>query len=418
MKRYGRSIAVLIMLAALTVSSAFAQGKAGIDATIQAMEPQIIQIADFIHENPESGNKEFKAVELLTKTLADNGFVIEKGVAGLETAFVATYKNAGGGPAISFMAEYDALDGLGHGCGHNLIAASCTGAAIALSKNLGSTPATIIVFGCPAEETTSGKIPMAAAGLFNRADVGMQMHPGSNQAGVGSISLALNLIDFTFDGKASHAAASPWLGRSALDGVMMMFNGVEYLREHVKQDIRIHGIVTNGGQAANIVPEKAAARFYVRGLERPYLNTVVERVYDIARGAALATGTTVTIKEVKQYDNVVNVPSFMKLIQDTSKASGIDDLPPPDPMAGSSGSTDFGTASSRIPCVMFALPVSTEPIAGHSREMVAATFTPMGRQSAVLAADIMAKAGWDLIADPALLAKLKAEWKIAVSGGK
>ena len=139
----------------------------------------------------------------------------------------------------------------------------------------------------------------------------MQMHPGSNQAGVGSISLALNLIDFTFDGKASHAAASPWLGRSALDGVMMMFNGIEYMREHVKQDIRIHGIVTNGGQAANIVPEKAAARFYVRGLERPYLNTVVERVYDVARGAALATGTTVTIKEVKQYDNVVNVPSFM-----------------------------------------------------------------------------------------------------------
>jgi Metal-dependent amidase/aminoacylase/carboxypeptidase len=136
---------------------AFAQGKAGIDETIAAIRPQLIQIADFIHENPESGNKEFKAVALLTKTLAENGFVIEMPVAGLETAFVATYKNSGGGPAISFMAEYDALDGLGHGCGHNLIAASCTGAAIALSKNLGDTPATVIVFGCPAEETTSGK---------------------------------------------------------------------------------------------------------------------------------------------------------------------------------------------------------------------------------------------------------------------
>ena len=386
--------------------------------TISAIGPQIVQIADFIHENPESGNKEFKAVALLTKTLADNGFAIEQPVAGLETAFIATYKNAGGGPAVSFMAEYDALDGLGHGCGHNLIAASCAGAAIALSKNLGATPATVIVFGCPAEETTSGKIAMAAAGLFERADVGLQMHPAGDKAGVGSISLALNLIDFNFDGKASHAAASPYLGRSALDGVMMMFNGVEYLREHVKQDIRIHGIVTNGGQAANIVPEKAAARFYVRGLERPYLNSVVERVYDVAKGAAMATGTTVTIKEIKQYDNVVNVPSFMKLIQDAGKAAGVVDMPPPDPMAGSSGSTDFGTASSRIPCVIFGLPVSTEPVAGHSREMVAATFSPMGRQSAVLAADIMANAGYEIIANPTLLAKIKADWTVAAGGGK
>lgn len=410
-------IAVLVVSIAIFLAApVFAQANPDIDSTIVALKPQIIQIADFIHENPESGNKEFKAVALLTKTLADNGFSIEMPVAGLETAFVATYKNAGGGPAVSFMAEYDALDGLGHGCGHNLIAASCTGAAIALSKNLGNTPATIIVFGCPAEETTSGKIAMAAAGLFERADIGMQMHPGSNKAGVGSISLALNLIDFTFDGKASHAAASPYLGRSALDGVMMMFNGVEYLREHVKQDIRIHGIVTNGGQAANIVPEKAAARFYVRGLERPYLNSVVDRVYAVANGAAMATGTTVTIKEIKQYDNVVNVPTFMRLIQETSKLAGISEMPTPDPVAGGSGSTDFGTASSRIPCVIFALPVSNDPIAGHSREMVAATFTPMGRESAVLAANIMANTGYELINNPVLLAKIKAEWKKTITG--
>lgn len=410
---FKRAFLVFVVLIGLLSTPAFAQGKAGIDETIAAIRPQLIQIADFIHENPESGNKEFKAVALLTKTLAENGFVIEMPVAGLETAFVATYKNSGGGPAISFMAEYDALDGLGHGCGHNLIAASCTGAAIALSKNLGDTPATVIVFGCPAEETTSGKIAMAAAGLFNRADVGMQMHPAGDKAGVGSISLALNPIDFNFEGKASHAAAAPFLGRSALDGVMMMFNGVEYLREHVKQDIRIHGIITNGGQAANIVPETASARFYVRGLERPYLNTVVQRVYAAAKGAAMATDTTVTIKEIKQYDNVVNVPSFMKLIQETSKVAGIAEMPTPDPMAGSSGSTDFGTASSHIPCVIFGLPVSTEPTAGHSREMVAATYSPMGRESAVLAAQIMANAGYELIVNPELLAKIKAEWKIA-----
>ncbi len=408
-----RSLLIFIALVSLLAAPAFAQGKAGIDATIAAIRPQVIQIADYIHENPESGNKEFKAVALLTKTLAENGFVIEMPVAGLETAFVATYKNAGGGPAISFMAEYDALDGLGHGCGHNLIAASCTGAAIALSKNLGDIPATVIVFGCPAEETTSGKIAMANAGLFERADVGLQMHPGSNTANVGAYTLALNLVDFTFDGKASHAATSPELGRSALDGVMMLFNGIEYLREHVRQDIRIQGIVTNGGQAANIVPEKAAARYYVRGLQRPYLDSVVERVYAVAKGAAMATGTTVTISPIKQYDNVVNVSSFMDLIQNESKAAGFAEMPKPDFNGGAGGSTDFGTASSRIPCVMFSLPVSTQPTAGHSRDMVAATFSPIGRESAVKAADIMAKAGYELIVNPALLAKIKAEWKIA-----
>jgi metal-dependent amidase/aminoacylase/carboxypeptidase family protein len=197
---------------------------------------------------------------------------------------------------------------------------------------------------------------------------------------------------------------------------MMLFNGIEYMREHVKPDIRIHGIVTNGGQAANIVPEKASARFYVRGLERPYLNTVVDRVAAVANAAAMATGTTVIIKEVKQYDNVVNVPSLMTLIQNEGKAAGVSDMPPPDPSVNASGSTDFGTASSSIPCVIFALPVTTENIGGHSREMVAAAFSPMGRQSAILATRIMANAGWDLIADPALLAKVKADWKVAVAG--
>lgn len=405
-----------LLLCCFLVLPIVAEGKTGIASTVDGMSQQLIGIADYIHDNPELGNKEFKAVELLTKTLADNGFVIERGVAGLETAFIATYKNAGGGPTVSFMAEYDALEGLGHGCGHNVIAASCTGAAIALSKNLGKTPATVIVFGCPAEETTSGKIPMAAAGLFKRADVGFQMHPGSGKAGVGSVTLALNLIDFEFEGKASHAAVSPEMGRSALDGVMMMFNGVEYLREHVRSDIRIHGIVTNGGQAANIVPEKAAARFYVRGRERAYLNTVVERVYAVANGAAMATGTTVTIKEIKQYDNVVNVPSLMGLVQDNGKSFGVEDMPAPSPAAGAAGSTDFGTASSQIPCVMFSLPVAPAGVSGHSRDYVVATKSPMAHDAVIQASKIMACSGYDLIMNPAMLAKIKAEWELAVAG--
>ncbi|MCX8013952.1 MAG: M20 family metallopeptidase, partial [Rectinema sp.] len=306
---------VCVLLAGLFfVMSATAGPKENIAATVNQESSQLIAMSDFIHDNPELGNKEFKAVEVLTSYLKKNGFAVEMGVAGLETAFIATYENAGGkGPAISFLAEYDALADVGHACGHNIIGTSCVGAAVALAKNLGSTPAKVIVFGCPAEETTSGKLPMAAQGLFKRADIGMQMHPNTGKPSIGMKTLALNLVDFIYEGKASHAAASPELGRSALDAVMLMFAGTEYMREHVKSDIRIHGIVTNGGAAANIVPEKASARFYVRGLERPYLNTVVERVYNVARGAAMMTDTKLTISEIKQYDNVVNVPSFMDL---------------------------------------------------------------------------------------------------------
>lgn len=388
-----------------------------ISASVDQIAPQLIGIADYIHDNPELGNQEFKAVETLTSYLTSNGFTVEKGVAGLETAFVATYVNAGGnGPAISFMAEYDALAGLGHACGHNVIAASCVGAAVALSKNLGSVPAKVIVFGCPAEETTSGKIPMAKAGLFKQADVGMQMHPGSGSAGIGSKTLALNLVDFNYEGKASHAAVSPEMGRSALDGVMLMFMGTEFLREHVKSDIRIHGIITNGGQAANIVPEKASARFYVRGAERPYLNSVVERVYNIARGAAMMTETKLTIQEIKQYDNIVNVSSFIDLGAEVSKMYGVENIRKIQPSDAAGGSTDFGTASSQIPCMMFSLPVASKGVAGHSREYAEATKSPLAHEVVLTSAKIMAMAGYTIIEDPTLLAQIKKDWQAAVAG--
>jgi len=408
---------VVLSLCFLMISFAAADVKDDIAATVTQIGPQLIQMSDYIHDNPELGNQEFKAVDTLTSYLAANGFTVERGVAGLETAFIATYLNAGGnGPSISFLAEYDALAGLGHACGHNIIGTSCAGAAVALAKNLGSTPAKVIVFGCPAEETTSGKLPMAAAGIFKRADVGLQMHPGSGTPSIGMKTLALNLVDFIYDGKASHAAASPEMGRSALDGVMLMFMGTEFLREHVKSDIRIHGIVTNGGAAANIVPEKASARFYVRGLERPYLNTVVERVYNIARGAAMMTETKLTIAEIKQYDNVVNVPSFMDLGMEAMKVYGIPDAREVQPWDAAGGSTDFGTASSQIPSLIFGLPVAPGSVAGHSREYAVATKSEAGNKALIQASEVMAYLGYRLINDPALLNQIRADWQKMVVG--
>lgn len=398
-----------LALAMLIVASgaAMAAGKQDIYSVVDGMQQKLVQINDFIHDNPETGNKEFKAVDLLTSTLADNGFKIEKGVAGLETAFIATYVHKGGGPTIGFLAEYDALEKLGHGCGHNIISTAAVGAGIALSKSLGDTPATIIVYGTPAEETTSGKLPMTSAGLFDRLDVALMTHPGDRTT-VGSKSLALNLVDFTFTGKASHAAAAPEKGISALDGVMMTFNGIEYLREHVRSDVRIHGIVTDGGAAANIVPERAAARFYIRGAERNYLNTVVERVYNVARGAALATGTTLTIKEIKAYDNKVLIDSLNKVLLENAEAAGAKQiLPPPE----STGSTDFGSVTFRVPGAELGIAFVPVGTAGHSQAFVQAGNTPAGHEAVMAAAKALAATGYDLITKPELLSQVKADFQ-------
>ncbi|KYZ76830.1 amidohydrolase [Anaerosporomusa subterranea] len=382
-------------------------------SNVESMSQKLFEINDFIHDNPETGNQEFKAVELLTKTLEDNGFTVERGVAGLKTAFVATYVHKGGGPTIGFLAEYDALDKLGHGCGHSIIGTAGIGAGIALSKSLGDTPATIIVYGTPAEETTSGKLPMVAAGLFDKLDVALMTHPGDRTT-VGSKSLALNLVDFVFEGKASHAAASPEKGISALDGVMMLFNGVEYLREHVRSDTRIHGIVTDGGAAANIVPERAAARFYVRGADRNYLNGVVERVYNVARGAALATGTKVTIKEIKAYDNKVLVESLNNVLLENAKAVGATQiLPPPE----STGSTDFGSVTFRVPGAELGIAFVPVGTPGHSKDFVAAGTTETGHAALITATKTLAGTGYDLITKPELLKQVKADFK-ALSASK
>ncbi|EAX48543.1 amidohydrolase [Thermosinus carboxydivorans Nor1] len=408
-----KKIMVLVLvLLLLMASAAMAAGKEGIYKTVDDMRQQLIQINDYIHDNPELGNQEFKAVEILTRTLEDNGFKVEKGVAGLKTAFVATYINKGGGPAIGFLAEYDALEKLGHGCGHNIIGTAAVGAGIALAKNLGDIPATIIVYGTPAEETTSGKLPMVAAGLFDKLDVALMTHPGDRTT-VGAKSLALNLVDFIFEGKASHAAAAPEKGISALDGVMMLFNGIEYLREHVRPDVRIHGIVTDGGAAANIVPERAAARFYIRGADRDYLNTVVERVYNVARGAALATGTKVNIKEIKAYDNKLLVDSLNQLLLENAKEAGATQiLPPPE----STGSTDFGSVSYRVPAAELGIAFVPVGTPGHSQAYVQAGTSPSGHEAVIVAAKALAGAGYDLIVNPDLLKQVKDEFQAIKSG--
>ncbi|MFH1602519.1 MAG: M20 family metallopeptidase [Pseudomonadota bacterium] len=385
------------------------QSKQGIYALVDGMRDKLIEMNDFIHDNPETGNREVKAHKLITEVLEASGFALDKEILGLTTAFRATYKTGGGGPNIGLLCEYDALEGLGHGCGHNLQPPAIVGAALALARGLGDSPATIVVYGTPAEETTSAKLPMAKGGIFDHLDVALMMHAGDRTT-VDGKSLALNLVDFIFEGKAAHAAIAPEQGISALDAVLMTFNGIEYLREHVRSDVRIHGIISDGGKAANIVPERAAAQFYIRANDRPQLDTVVERVFNVARGAALATGAKLTIHEVKAYDNKLNVETLNALLLDEAKEAGAKNITPPRTVTGS---TDFSCVTYRVPGAC--LRVSFVPLdtSSHSITWVEASKSPAAHEAVVVAAKSLAGACHDRVKNPELLQRMKVEFDSA-----
>src|SRR5450432_447186 len=266
-------------------------------------------IAVAIWSYAEVGYKETKSTALLQATLKENGFTVEAGVAGLPTAFVATYGN--GKPVIGILAEFDALPGLsqdsvpekkpfpdkmaGHACGHHLFGTASVAAAIELKKlmELKKITGTIKLFGCPAEEGGSGKVYMVRAGLFNDVDAVIHWHPGAANATAISSSLADISVKFRFHGLSAHAAAAPDKGRSALDGVEAFDYMVNMMREHVPQETRIHYVITNGGKAPNVVPDFAEVYYYVRHPRREDVVSIFDRVVKAAEGAAMGTGTTV-----------------------------------------------------------------------------------------------------------------------------
>ena len=391
------------------MNQATAANKQKLYDRVDSMRGTMIDISDFIHDNPETGNQEFQAHRLITETLQKNGFSVESNIVGLPTAFRATFRNGTGGPNIGLLCEYDALEGLGHGCAHNMQSPTIIGAALALAGGLGDVPATITIYGTPAEETTSAKLPMAKAGVFDDLDIALMMH-GSDRTTVDGKSLAVNLVDFIFEGKAAHAAIAPEKGISALDAVLMMFNGLEYLREHVRSDVRFHGIITDGGKAANIVPERAAAQFYIRANDRPQLDTVVERVFNVARGAALAVGAKLTISEVKAYDNKLNVKILNERLMQEAEKAGAQNITPPRTVTGS---TDFSCVTYRVPgaCLRIAfIPMDTP---SHSMEWVKAAKSPAAYDAIVVAAKALAGTCYDIASSPELLTQIKQEFAAA-----
>lgn len=448
---------------------------------INNQDEELCYIAKEIWDHPQVALEETFASKLLAEKLEADGFSIEWGAGGMPTAFVAEWGQ--GAPIIGFLGEYDALPGLsqelsadrsaiesggpGHGCGHNLFGTACMGSVMALKQAMEAEniAGTIRFYGCPAEETLVGKTFMARDGVFDDLDAAISWHPGDSNISWNGSSLALNSFKVNFHGVAAHAGGSPWLGRSALDGVMLMDVGVNYLREHIHPDSRIHSVVTSGGQAPNVVPAYAQVWYFVRAPRRDLVEEIYERMLDIAKGAALMSGTTHDIEfltgcyDLLPNDTLSNLlykkmadvndmkftdqeRKFAKDLQATFPDGSVtrgfdwmkksssdviaDDMvddplweavwkhsPTPPLMGGSTEVADVSWITPTGQITTTCWPLGTP---GHSWQTVASSGSSIGAKGMLFASKAMALAGLDLLTDSELLAQAKADFEKAKGG--
>ncbi len=425
----------------------------------EADKATALQIWDFA----EVGYKENKSAALHVQHLKEAGFTVETGVAGIPTAFVATYGS--GSPAIGILAEYDALPGLaqnavaekspiagknaGHGCGHHLFGTASVSAGIAIKELIaaGKLKGTIKVYGCPAEEGGSGKVFLVRAGVFNDLDAVIHWHPDDVNAVTTTSALANKSAKFKFYGVSAHAAAAPDQGRSALDAVEAMDHMVNMMREHIPQETRIHYVITNGGKAPNVVPDFAEVYYYVRHPKRKDVVEIFDRVVKAAEGAALGTGTTMkydiiggthdllinkTLAEVMQtnLEKVGGVSyteaekAFAQKLEPTfaTQAPGIETATKVKPLSyvveGNSGSTDVGDVSYAKPTVGLRGATWVPGTAAHSWQAVATGGTEIGTKGMLVASKTMALTAIDLMSNPILIQKATEEFKTSIGDYK
>lgn len=378
-------------------------------AEIDARRAELIQIANAIHACPELPFEEHKSAALLCDVLEENGFELVRGVAGLETAFVATRHGGKQGPTVAFLAEYDALPGLGHACGHNLIGTMAVGAGLALKRVLPELPGTIQVVGTPAEEGGGGKAYLVEAGIFSEVDAAMMVHP-SHQNMTRRRSLTSFKISIEFFGKPAHAAARPDKGINALEAMILTYNGINALRQHLRDDARVHGVITHGGEAPNIVPDYTAARFYVRAVDTPYCSEVLEKVWACAQGAAQATGARLQFEEyAPRYDAMLPNPVLADLAEANLAVLGVE-VKPPDPDERM-GSSDMGNVSQVVPALHPYIAIGPEELGGHTVEFREAAASPAGHEGMIWGAKAMSMTAVDLLVVPANMVAVKAAFE-------
>ncbi|MEH6838905.1 M20 family metallopeptidase [Priestia megaterium] len=380
-----------------------------INEAINKLQDTFYDVSKYIGQNPELGHEEFKACKALTDVLKEQGFTVEIGTCDLPTAFTAVYDSQKPGPSIGFMAEYDALPDLGHACGHNLIGTMSIAAGIGLSKAVAETGGKVYVYGTPAEETRGGKVTMAEQGIFNHLDVAVMVHPYYCHQKSGR-SLAMDAIQFEFFGKSAHAAAAPHEGINALDGVLQTFNSINALRQHVKPDVRIHGVITEGGKAANVVPDYAVAQFYVRASTRAYVDEVTDKVKACANGAALATGTKLKISNYEfSYDDMQTNQTLSEVYTNNLVSLGVSEQSITEDQ-GDHGSLDMGNVSQVVPAIHPYIQICDDYFVCHTHEFREAALSEQGREAMILGAQTMALTGYDVLTNPTLLQKIKEEF--------
>ncbi len=382
---------------------------------LQAIENSattILEVSHQIHANPELGYEEVYASGLLAHTLEAYGFEVETGYAGIPTAFCAR-KGSGKGPRVAFLAEYDALPEVGHACGHNIIATSALGAGIGLGAVVEKIGGEVWVIGTPAEETDGAKVVMVERGAFQAVDAALMIHPHENNYYL-TESLAMDALEVQFFGKPAHAASAPWEGINALDALILTFTGINALRQQVRPDARIHGVITRGGAAPNIIPEHTVGRFYVRAKTRSYLDELTEKVKACVKAAALATGTRFEIHNYENsFDDMVNNHIIAERMRDyftQDLGSGLF-LRAPE----SFGSADMGNVSHVVPAVHVLIDVANgKPLFPHTHEFQLAVVTPYADAAVIRAGKAMALTGYDLLTDPSFLQSTRKEFSTSL----
>lgn len=371
-------------------------------AEVEKSRQTMLDISKFLYENPEPALEEYKAAGYLTDLLEREGFSVTRKLKGMDTAFSAVKKN-GEGPRIAIMAEYDALPGNGHACGHNLISAISVGAVVALAKALKKYEGEVAIFGTPAEETAEGKPYLLEKGAFDGYDVAMMVHPAAKTC-IYPPSLYLGGIDFLFTGVAAHAGESPEKGVNALDAVILFFNGVNAMRQQLRDGTRVHGIILEAGTAVNVIPDKGRVRMEMRAKEQAYHQEVVARVIRCAQAAALATGCELSYEHFEPDCHAVKQnPAMAECFRKHLEELGVKD-------DGVSGmvSTDMGNVSGVIPSIHPMVQV-TDGMGGlHTREFLEATMKPLAAERTVISAKALALTGLDILEAPGLLAEIKA----------
>lgn len=384
--------------------------KQAISRRIDQHRDELIDVSTRIHQEPELGHQEHKASKLLTERLKMHGYETRLGVSGMDTAFTAIMGGRGAGPNIGILAEYDALPAIGHACGHNLIATAALGAAIGLTAVIPELDGTVTVYGTPAEEgvvqNAGGKVIMLDE--IAKADAALMIHPGSAWGSYGTTNARESFL-VEFHGRSSHAGAAPEKAVNALEGVLLTFQGINALRQHIDSDVRIHGIIKRGGDSPNTIPDYASAHLYVRAPTMSKLEENYGKVKNIVKGAELATGARSKITQVANtYANKLPNKSLSDLFRHNIAIEGVEYPEETEPKR-SGASTDFGNVSQLMPALSAYINIGDVVL--HSPDGAEMTATPQAHETTIKAAKALAYTAHDLITQPQQLKEAKEEHK-------